>query len=161
MPSLERSSPERSHRPACLAPPSSSPSARSRIRLALAAAGPALGGAPAAEHPDRGEAPPRVAPRMAGAHERQLIAIVASELAPGETIERGFARKEQALAALFASFTPAEARVAHRQLAADAVGDPAARWYGRLVAARRARLLAFLADAPRRAALEVARAGRR
>jgi hypothetical protein len=77
-----------------------------------------------------------------------------------ETIEAAFRRKEIELGALFATVSVAAARELHRRLSAPAPTDPMATRFARLRSDRRARLLAFLADARRREALRAARQDR-
>lgn len=87
----------------------------------------------------------------------RLIAILDAPLVRGETTTAGFARKEQELGAVFAALSLAEARELHARLATPRADDELANKLGRLTPDRRCRLVAFLADARRRAAL----AGRR
>ena len=90
--------------------------------------------------------------------ERAILAILDSPTA-AETIEATFRRKERELGEIFAGLTVLESRALHKRLS-DA-RDPLAIRFGRLVCARRERLLAFLADARRREAIAGAKAGRR
>jgi len=87
----------------------------------------------------------------------KVIAILRASDNPAETIEVRFRRKELALQALFISLSAATARDLHRRLSRSP-RDEMSILFGRLVAERRSRLLAVLADAPRRDALK--RAGR-
>jgi len=89
--------------------------------------------------------------------ENEVIAILNSPSYPGETIEAAFTRKEQQLRNTFARLTPLEARALHQRLEACRQGDQLASLFGRLIAPRRARLLAFLSGARRREALAAAR----
>ena len=82
--------------------------------------------------------------------EPRVLEILASAAHAGETIDVEYRRKERELAALFAALAPAEAAALQRRLS-DARTDLGAR-FARLVIERRSRLLAILADAPRRAA---------
>ncbi len=91
-------------------------------------------------------------PRRA-AIDAQLIAILDAALAPGETAADGFRRKEHELGAAFGTLSILEAHVMHARLANPRVDDLLAAKFARLVVDRRARLLAFIADARRRAAL--------
>jgi hypothetical protein len=101
-------------------------------------------------------APRPVAPSVAATTEARITEILAEPARPGETIEAGFRRKELELGELFATLAPLEARALHRRLAGPAAAeDPLATRFMRLVTERRARLLAFLGDARRRAALRV------
>lgn len=101
---------------------------------------------------------PTVAIRPADAPRPQtvdarLIAILDEPLAPGETAMVGFARKEHALGAVFATLNVFESRAIHARLANPKAGDELANKFARLTAERRSRLLAFVADARRRAAI--------
>ena len=90
-----------------------------------------------------------------GDTERELLDILG---APATGTARGaFRLKEHAVGAVFARLSPLQARALHHRLANPAEGDALAAAFGRLVAERRVRLLAFLADARRRAAIEAAR----
>jgi len=84
--------------------------------------------------------------------EAQLIEVLASGPEWGETIEAGFRRKEQALATMFAALSRAEAAALHRRLTDVRNDDKLATRFARLVVDRRTRLLAILADVPRREA---------
>jgi len=84
--------------------------------------------------------------------EQEIVEILRAAPTPGETIEAAYRRKEHALGSLFARLSPVEALALHRRLSAADRDDPIASQFGRLIASRRARLLAFLADARRRAA---------
>jgi len=90
--------------------------------------------------------------------ERDLIAALDAPLLPGESAHVGFARKERELAALFAAMDLADARAVHQRLMAGESGDVLVMKFGRLASERRARLLRFLADAPRREVVAKARA---
>lgn len=90
--------------------------------------------------------------------EHAILAILDSPAA-GETIEAAFRRKEHELGELFAGLSVFESRALLKRFS-DA-RDPLAARFGRLVAARRERLLAFLADARRREAIAAAKGGRR
>jgi len=72
---------------------------------------------------------------------------------PGESAAAGFARRELALRELFATLTIAESRMLHGRLRRRAPGDRLAARFARLILPRQQRLLAFLTEAPRRAAL--------
>ncbi len=88
----------------------------------------------------------------------RLIAILDAPLEHDETAAVGFARKERELGVAFASLTIIEARTMHARLAAPKANDELANKFGRLTIERRGRLVAFLADARRR---EAVNAGRR
>jgi hypothetical protein len=90
--------------------------------------------------------------------ELQMCAILMAPIGMNETIDRGFARKECELTALFGSLTPLQARTLHRRLANPRTDDSVATLFARLVAERRTRLLVFLAGARRRAAIREAQA---
>lgn len=90
--------------------------------------------------------------------DRTLIEILARDPHPRETIDAAFRRKEQQVGEVFAGLTPAEARTIQGRLEAGLAADALARNFHRLAADRRQRLLAFLADAPRR--IELARKSR-
>lgn len=89
--------------------------------------------------------------------ENELVAILTGTPHPDETIEVAFTRKEHELRGVLARLTPLEARALHRRLSTSRGGDVLAMHFTRLVAARRTRLLSFLADARRREAVAAAR----
>ena len=80
----------------------------------------------------------------------RVLAVLGAPASPHETIAVAFARKEQAVAAVFATVGALEARALHRRLTTD--GDPLASAFARLTLVRRQRLLAYLVDARRHAA---------
>ena len=82
-----------------------------------------------------------------------FIAILERAPDPSETLLTGFARKEAELRASFAALTVNEAREIHKRLSISHPSDLLAQKFKRLTAERRARLINFLADARRRAAL--------
>lgn len=82
----------------------------------------------------------------------QLISIL-EERVPHELPSEQFARKEVALRAIFDTLTPVQAYELHRRLVAARPTDPLSAPFDRLVAERRMRLLAYLSDPRRRAAL--------
>jgi hypothetical protein len=82
-----------------------------------------------------------------------LLAILDAPLHTGETAAAGFARKERELAAVFAQLPVLAARGLHMRLANPRRDDQLADKFARLTIERRTRLLNFLADARRRAAL--------
>jgi hypothetical protein len=92
------------------------------------------------------------------AAEREVLVVLEGPLAIGETAATGFKRIEQELGDLFATLTVLDSRELHRRLSSPALDDAIAIRFGRMVIDRRHRLLAFLADAPRREAFK--RAGR-
>jgi hypothetical protein len=83
----------------------------------------------------------------------RLIAILESPLRPGETAVAGYARKERDLAAVFATLSITAAYALRKRLAAPVSDDTLAAKFARLTIERRTRLIQFLADARRRAAL--------
>lgn len=86
-----------------------------------------------------------------------IVAAFDEAAISGEPAAAAFQRKERTLGQLFAALTVAEARALHRRLTIPTSDDPIAARFGRLVSDRQQRLLAFLADARRRAALADAR----
>lgn len=82
-----------------------------------------------------------------------LIAILDAPLAVGETAAAGFARKELEIRAALASRSVLAAHTLHKRLANPKPDDVLAQKFTRLTIDRRTRLLAFLQDARRRAAL--------
>lgn len=84
--------------------------------------------------------------------EPEVMAILTRTAAAGETIEVAYRRKEQALARVFGALSADDARVVHRRLSEARTDDTLAQQFARLVIDRRMRLLAILADAPRREA---------
>lgn len=101
------------------------------------------------------EAPDRTPIRtwVAVALESEILAALDRQPEPGERIEFAFRRKEAELASVFSRLNLAEARELHRRLTLQLDGDPVVSRFARMVAPRRARLIAFLADARRRAAI--------
>src|SRR5262245_26083704 len=84
--------------------------------------------------------------------EAEIIAALEEQPRPGEPSAAAFQRKEHALRCLFGALDVHDARVLHRRLTIPLRGDPIEQRFARLVADRKARLIAFLADARRRAA---------
>jgi hypothetical protein len=84
--------------------------------------------------------------------EEAILAALDAPALPGEQISMAFKRKETVLGALFAQLDIHESRALHRRLELALPDDPIAARFSRLVSDRRARLMAFLADARRRAA---------
>jgi hypothetical protein len=107
--------------------------------------------------------PPEVAapPPAPIAPDAGLIAILDAAPDIGETIECAFRRKEHDLLTAFAALSLDASRSLHARLAAGMADDPVAARFSRLVRERRERLLAFLADARRRAAFVASKGGRR
>lgn len=85
--------------------------------------------------------------------EAEILDTLAAPAAPGERLEIAFRRKEHELRVVFDRLSIADARELHRRLTLMLPTDPIATRFGRLIGDRRARLLAFLADARRREAL--------
>jgi hypothetical protein len=90
--------------------------------------------------------------------EAEILAVFAEPPVSGEPRELTFKRKEQQLAALFAQLVPAESLVLEERLRLAMPSDPIAAQFGRFVAVRRARLLAFLSASRKRHPLQLARA---
>lgn len=89
--------------------------------------------------------------------DRRILEVLEAPLEWGETVDAAFRRKERALLELFASLSSVEASKLHHRLSVARPDDAVASCFARLVPERRARLLAFLAEAPRRAAITKAR----
>ena len=85
--------------------------------------------------------------------ESEILAALDRQPEPGERIEFAFRRKEAELAAVFSRLSVADARELHRRLTLQLDGDPIGSRFVRMIAARRVRLMAFLGDARRRAAI--------
>jgi hypothetical protein len=81
----------------------------------------------------------------------QIIAVLAGSRLPSETVLAEYRRKEEELCGLFAELTLVEAATLLKRLRDAEPDDQMARRFAALVPERRGRLLAFLADAPRRA----------
>lgn len=90
---------------------------------------------------------------IASSHDAALVAILDAPLHEGEPAQLGFFRKEAELRAAFAALPVLAARALHARLANPRTNDVLATKFARLVAERRNRLLAFLADARRREAI--------
>jgi len=86
--------------------------------------------------------------------EAEILETFAASSAPGERLELAFRRKEHELKLLFDRLSIADARELHRRFTLMLPSDPIASRFGRLIGERRARLLAFLADARRRQSLK-------
>lgn len=84
----------------------------------------------------------------------QLVAIIDEPLPPGETTMAGYQRKEIKLVSMLCRLTVLESRSLHARLSNPIASDALAMKFMRLTIERRMRLLNFLADARRRAALE-------
>jgi hypothetical protein len=107
--------------------------------------------APARERAD--EAPPSFIWTTVSL-EAEMIAVIDAPPHPGEHLASSFGRKELMLGDLFARLTVVEARELHRRFTRAAADDALALRFNRFIPERRARLLAFLADARRREALQ-------
>jgi len=90
----------------------------------------------------------------------RLIEILDLPKRSDETLDLAFKRKERELGEAFAHLTVREALELHRRLCNPRPGDEVAHRFGRLIVERRVRLLNFLVDARRRAALATARKDR-
>lgn len=86
-------------------------------------------------------------------HDAQLLAILDAPLPHGEPATFGFARKERELAAAFETYPIFDQRALHARLSNPRPGDALAEKFSRLTIERRTRLVHFLGDARRRAAL--------
>ena len=82
--------------------------------------------------------------------EPHVIAILERPPHPGETIEIAYRRKERELVDIFRTLDRATAAALHRRLSEPRTDDELATRFARLLVERRTRLLAVLADAPRR-----------
>lgn len=85
--------------------------------------------------------------------DHRLVQILEAAPAWNQTVDAAFRNKERALLEVFASLSCADATRLYHRLASPRAGDPVSSWLTRLVPERRARLLAYLAEAPRRAAV--------
>jgi hypothetical protein len=94
---------------------------------------------------------------IASSCDAHLAAILDAPLRTGEPTNVGYARKERELAAAFAALPIFDQRALHARLARPKPGDALAVKFGRLVAERRQRLINFLGDARRRAAIAAAK----
>jgi hypothetical protein len=97
--------------------------------------------------------PPPAAPVTVPHPEAPMLAILMAPLAPGEPAFAGFQRKEGELRAAFAALSIIDAYHLRQRLANPRAGDALAEAFARLTDERRGRLLAFLGEARRRAAL--------
>ena len=94
---------------------------------------------------------------LAGTSDESLLAIFDVPVQPGETIELAYRRKEHDLIEAFARLSIRESMDLHRRLCNPRPDDRVAELFSRLVVQRRVRLLTFLIDARRRAALAATR----
>ena len=86
------------------------------------------------------------------ADEPRILDILTSAPEPGETIDAAYKRKERELAEAFTALARTDAAALYKRFTEPHAGDELARRFARLVIDRRTRLLAILADAPRREA---------
>ena len=91
----------------------------------------------------------------------ELLSILEAPPLYTDTIEHAFFAKERALRDAFAALSIDAARALHARLSAPRAGDEVAEAFARLVPERRTRLLAFLGDARRRAAIAASKEARR
>jgi hypothetical protein len=84
--------------------------------------------------------------------EQTILDVLITPPHYGETIEAAYRRKERELTELFATLTRTEASVLLKRLSDPRTDDVLATRFSRLVVDRRTRLIALLADAPRREA---------
>lgn len=132
---------------AALAPIPAEPAAAARVE-----AGPSLAG----------EAPPLRAVRPAPSHALSaaqvgaLVQIITRPLEPGVTAQAGHASKEHELRQFIDTLTSGEALALHTRLRVAAAGDEVVVAFARLLGERRDRLMAYLGDSRRRAALRAA-----
>ena len=89
---------------------------------------------------------------IASAHDASLLAILDAPIT-NEPTAVGFARKERELATAFAALPIFDQRALHARLSNPRPNDALATKFGRLTVERRTRLINFLGDARRRAAL--------
>ncbi len=94
---------------------------------------------------------------IASSHDARLLAILEAPLAEGEPTHVGFARKERELGEALAELPIFDQRALHARLANPKPADQLAEKFARLTIERRTRLLNFLGDARRRAAMAKAR----
>ena len=96
---------------------------------------------------------PAKSPVQPVALEAAIIAALDIQPSSGERAAEAFRRKEYAVGELFARLSIVDALHLHRRLAVKDPSDPISIRFARLVAGRQTRLLNFLGDARRRAAL--------
>jgi hypothetical protein len=93
---------------------------------------------------------------IASAYDLALIAILDRPVSAAQTYAIAFAHKELELRAAIAALSLADTRALLRRLTIPQADDDLVHRLARLTSERRARLIAFVADAPRRAAHAVA-----
>lgn len=101
-------------------------------------------------------APAPAAPSSTSWFEPQLNAILRRPVESGNAHE-AHRMKEHEIGELFAKLTVMESWTLHKRLSNPSAIDDLASAFGRLILERRARLLAFLGDARRRAAIAQAK----
>lgn len=89
--------------------------------------------------------------------ETEIIAVFDARPPEDESASVTFRRKEHDLTAVFSRLSAIDSLMLHRRLDLSLPGDPIAERFRRFVVDRRVRLLAFLADARRRIAIQAAR----
>jgi hypothetical protein len=99
-----------------------------------------------------GAAAPAPAASTSAWFEPSLLEILLRPVATGTSRDEHL-RKEREIGELFARLAVIEAWTLHKRLANPSASDALASAFGRLILERRARLLAFLGDARRRAAI--------
>ncbi len=97
------------------------------------------------------------APTVVGAATEQAIFDILRSENGEARISQAFDRKESELRALFCSLRPLEAAALRKRLADPRADDKLAEQFARFAPDRRARLIAVLADARRREALQQSR----
>jgi hypothetical protein len=98
------------------------------------------------------ESPPLTWREVVGEHE--IISVLTTRPVAGEQAAAAFQRKEVELRAILSKMSVLDAQELHRRLTLALADDPIAGQFARLTIERRVRLLAFLADAHRRHALQ-------
>ena len=91
------------------------------------------------------------------AYEDEIVAVFTRPAPQGELPSHTFQRKEHELGALFAQLNELDSFELGRRLSVNAPTDPIASRFARLTVDRRDRLIAFVRDARRRAALAKAK----
>ncbi len=121
-------------------------------RRAEAEAGPSL----AAEAPPLRAVRPAPSHALSAAQVGALVQIITRPLEPGVTAQAGHAGKEHELRQFIDTLTSGEALALHTRLRVAAAGDEVVVAFARLLGERRDRLMAYLGDSRRRAALRAA-----
>ena len=123
--------------------PSPPPTTTSHLRLVVPSAAPVP--------------PLPIAGELSADLEATLLASLRTTATAGETVHALFQRIEAEVGHQLAQLTVIQSRALHQRLVHAAAGDPLATAFHRMVATRKGRLLAFLADARRREAVGHAR----